>query len=423
MRLLWLCNLVPGAIRQAVDGKIGSGLWMDHVLSDLRQDPSLEICVLCRGDREEAGAVDSKLRYLLFPEPQPHVYYPALETLFAQQVHFFQPDVIHIWGTEYGHTLSLLRVCQAQGLLDCTAVSIQGLCGIYARHYAEGVPYSVQRSSTLRDFLRRDNILEQQKKYALRGELEAQALGLARHVLGRTHWDLACTELLAPQAEYHLCRETLREPFYEGAWQYAACQKHRIFAPSMEVPLKGFHYLLEAFCQVLKKYPDATLAVPGSSFLGLTGKQAMRQQTYHAYLAKYVSSHGLEGKITFLGRLSPEEMKQAYLSSNVFCLPSTIENSPNSLGEAMLLGVPCVAADVGGVSSMLENEKEGLIYQSSAPYVLAHDILRIFDEGAAAARFGAAAAARARLTHDPHANREQLLAIYASLSRNQEGSA
>ena len=58
----------------------------------------------------------------------------------------------------------------------------------------------------------------------------------------------------------------------------------------------------------------------------------------------------MEDKIEFLGRLSAEGMKQAYLDANVFVMPSTIENSPNSLGEAMLLGVPCVAADVGGVA-------------------------------------------------------------------------
>ncbi len=61
----------------------------------------------------------------------------------------------------------------------------------------------------------------------------------------------------------------------------------------------------------------------------------------------------MRSKIHFLGSLDAEKMKQAYLDANVFVLPSTIENSPNSLGEAMLLGVPCVAADVGGVTDLL----------------------------------------------------------------------
>ena len=51
MRLLWLCNVIPGAIRQAMGNPGGSGLWMDHVLSDLRRDPGLEIRILCRGGK------------------------------------------------------------------------------------------------------------------------------------------------------------------------------------------------------------------------------------------------------------------------------------------------------------------------------------------------------------------------------------
>lgn len=423
MRLMWLCNLIPGAIRQTVEGVGGSGLWMDHVLSGLRRDPSLELTILCRGDQAAKGSVDERLHYLVFQEPVPHRYETGLEALFQDALRSARPDVVHIWGTEYGHTLAMLKVCQKEGLLDHTAVSIQGLCGIYARHYAEGVPYKIQCGHSFRDLVRRDNILEQQHKYVLRGELEAQALGLARHVLGRTHWDKACMELLAPQAEYHLCRETLREPFYEGAWRYAACQKHRIFAPSLEVPLKGFHYLLEAFCQVLKQYPDATLAVPGASFLTQEPREALHQQTYHAYLADFARANHLEDKLLFLGRLSPEEMKAGFLSCNVFVLPSTIENSPNSLGEAMLLGVPCVASDVGGVTSMLEHEKEGLVYQSSAPYVLAHNIARMFALEEEAAKFGAAAAKRARRTHDPKENMDTLLSIYRTLCKPQEAQA
>ena len=41
---------------------------------------------------------------------------------------------------------------------------------------------------------------------------------------------------------------------------------------------------------------------------------------------------------------------------NIFCLPSRTEGFPNILGEAMLLGVPCVATNVGDVSILGGNE-------------------------------------------------------------------
>ena len=113
-------------------------------------------------------------------------------------------------------------------------------------------------------------------------------------------------------------------------------------------------------------------------------------------------------------------MKQAFLSANVFVLPSVMENSPNILGEAMLLGLPCIAADVGGVSSMLHAPEEGLLYQSSAPYVLAQDICQIFAMKAEAAVMGAAAQARAQKNHAPETNLRSLLTIYATLAAHKE---
>ena len=108
-------------------------------------------------------------------------------------------------------------------------------------------------------------------------------------------------------------------------------------------------------------------------------------------------------------------MKQNYLEANVFVLPSTIENSPNSLGEAMLLGVPSVAADVGGVTTMMVHEKEGYVYPSSAPYMLADYIQQVFAMEKEAEALGAAAKAHARKTHDPETNLNTLLSIYESL--------
>ena len=158
MRLLWLCNLLPGAIRQAVTGTEGSGLWMDQTLAGLRREEDLELRLLCRGDKPAAGTAARNLSYYIFPEPTVYRYQQDLEQQFTDQLRAYQPDVIHIWGTEYGHTLAMLRVCHRLGLLDRTVVSIQGLCSVYARHYAEGIPASVYWSTTLRDLLRLDNI-------------------------------------------------------------------------------------------------------------------------------------------------------------------------------------------------------------------------------------------------------------------------
>ena len=111
-------------------------------------------------------------------------------------------------------------------------------------------------------------------------------------------------------------------------------------------------------------------------------------------------------------------MKQAYLSSNVFTLASTIENSPNALGEAMLLGVPCVAADVGGVADLM-GEGEGILCKPVSPESLAEGICCVFSMEEKAAEMGLAARSHAQKTHDPEMNLNTLLAIYRQLSQQE----
>ena len=413
MKLLWLCNLVPGRVRQAMGGSAsGCGLWVDSVLDGLMALDGMEVRVLCPGDGR-GGDVNESCSYGTFSEGLPYVYLPALEKQFREELEHYRPDVIHIWGTEYGHTLAMVNAAEQAGRLDSLVVSIQGLCSVLAGHYLEGVPERVQRGCSFRDFVRRDNLKHQQEKFARRGALEQEALRKVRHVIGRTDWDFACTRQLNPDVRYHFCNETLRKPFYEGQWRYDRCQKHRIFASSFLYPLKGFHYLLQAMGQIVKTYPDVTLAVPGESFFTAS---RLRRTNYQKYLADLARQNGLEDRIQFLGALSAEEMKQAYLSANVFVLPSTVENSPNSLGEAMLLGVPCVASLVGGVANLLTAGEEGFVYQSTAPYMLAHYVNQVFAMETGAAALGTAARVHARKTHDPEKNLGDLLEIYQKLS-------
>ena len=154
------------------------------------------------------------------------------------------------------------------------------------------------------------------------------------------------------------------------------------------------------------------LAVPGSSVFQ---SNPIRENAYQRYLKQLIRTLCLENSIEFLGSLDADGMKLAFLNANVFAMPSTIENSPNVLGEAMLLGVPCVAADVGGVTTMMTHETEGFVYQSTAPYMLAHYICKVFAMEDAAADMGQAARAHAMRTHDPEKNLQDLLTIYQSL--------
>ena len=410
MRILWLCNMVPGRVL----GDHGRGLWMDHVLDGLLRC-GITMHVLGRSSKASAGVPEDGLSYLAFEEKVAYRYYPALEQVFRRELEKFQPDVVHIWGTEFGHTLAMMKACQSLGMLDRTVISIQGLCAFVPRHHNEGFPDGIIHRYSIRDLIRRDNLAQQANSYAKRGKLELEALAMARHVIGRTEWDRACTQQVSPDAQYHFCNETMRENFYSGSWNYDSCCKYRIFAPNWLDPSKGFHYLLEAFPEILRSYPDATIWVTGKSCYPDTWKDRIRLRAHHKYLIHLIDKHGLKDKIYFTGSLSADEMKQAFLNSNVYVLPSSIENSPNTVCESMLLGVPCVSAAVGGLMHMLRHGEEGFLYQSTAPYMLSYYVKRVFAMGKEAEKLGLAAQKHARKTHDSENNLNMLIAIYKTI--------
>lgn len=416
MKLLILCNMIPGCVRVAMgQNDSGAGLWLDHVLSDLMKKSEMNLFVLCRGNKKTSGRISDRFAYSIFEEAKPQRYYPELEAQFVDVLESFCPDVIHAWGTEYGHTLALVNAAEKSGVLDRVVISIQGLCSFVEQHHNEGIPYHVIHSFTLRDLLRRDNLYEMGKTYTKRGKLEVEALKKAHNVIGRTEWDRAASMQINPKLNYFHCNETMRPDFYSGSWKYADCTKHRIFAPGWWDPSKGFHHLLRAMPEILKEYPDATITVPGTSYFPTSLKQRLRTRAYDKYLAHLTKQLGLCDKIRFLGKLSAENMKAAFLDANVFVMPSNIENSPNTVCESMLLGVPCVSSLVGGILKMMIHGKEGFVYQPSAEYMLAFYVKEIFRKGESAQTIGHAASCHALQTHDPKINLEMLVSVYQSV--------
>jgi glycosyltransferase involved in cell wall biosynthesis len=114
-----------------------------------------------------------------------------------------------------------------------------------------------------------------------------------------------------------------------------------------------------------------------------------------------------------MGSLNEEQMCQRYLRSNVFVCPSAIENSPNSLGEAQLLGVPCIASYVGGSMDMMEGCEKNL-YRFEEVEVLAQKVCRVFSERREA---NVELQNKVRNRHDGKINSIKLLSIYNKLTK------
>ncbi len=122
-----------------------------------------------------------------------------------------------------------------------------------------------------------------------------------------------------------------------------------------------------------------------------------------------------------MGNLTEEEMCRQYLKAHVFVCPSAIENSPNSVGEAMLLGMPVVASYVGGTGDLLSDKIDGFLYPFDEPYMLAGYVDRIFSDDSEAAALGQTARLHAQKTHHVRDNYKMLMNIYRDIdSRNHQ---
>lgn len=76
--------------------------------------------------------------------------------------------------------------------------------------------------------------------------------------------------------------------------------------------------------------------------------------------------------VRIMGIASKEELIDALCSSTLYVHPSYIDNSPNSVCEAQILGVPVIATNVGGISSLVDDTKTGFLVPANDPYKTAY---------------------------------------------------
>ena len=405
MNVVWLCNIVmPKACEILKIKQSALGGWMTGLYKSVSEKNRLYIISPCAEVREIVSFCDNNVTFYVIPKRGSVENQNNFENIL-KNIDF---DVVHIWGTEYNHTLDMMKVCKKLGVLDKTVISIQGLCSVCAKHYCSGLPYKILHRYTIRDIMKKSNINKAKKRFEKNGDLEVEALKMSKHVIGRTDWDRACTEQINPDVNYHFCNETLRPTFYANRWNFEDCEKHSIFLSQGNNPIKGLHFMIEALLILKKTYPDVKLYVGGLNLVN----RGWKISYYGKYIRNLISKYDLQENIIFTDTLNEEQMCQRYLKSNVSVLSSVIENSPNSVGEAMLLGMPVVASDVGGVKNLLQHEAEGYIYPHDEPYMLAYYIKKIFEDSDSAKTMGEKARQKALKIHDREKNLLRLMEIY-----------
>lgn len=383
MKVLWLCNMVlPDFCNQFGFKKNVFGGWLSGMLMELGKINNIDIGLIFPIiDKKylKNGTLNKCKYYSIHSEMNSYQYIDYSDKMvdeFECILKDFNPDIIHIWGTEYPHSGAMLEACEKNGLVENVVINIQGLISICAMHYNTCITDEYKKIKT-KSY---KSIDEERNLFTERGKVEVETLKKSKHVIGRTEWDKACTTLINSKIKYHFCNEILREKFYEnyGQWSLERCEKKSIFISQASYPLKGLHIALDALRIVADEFPDVHLYIAGNDITSLDKNNEIKP--YGQYIKMLIEKFNLKNKVTFTGILNEDEMCKQYLNSNLFLSPSLIENSPNSIGEAMMLGVPIISSNVGGVNNFIEHRASGLLYQFDASYMLASYIKEIFED-------------------------------------------
>ena len=419
IKVLWVCAGATEEANKAMFNKGGkSSGWVEGMLDAIRNNDYLDIYYIfpCESINEIIAFINESVTYYAFPcKTKLYKYDSKLIHQYDEIVSRINPDVIHIWGSE---RIFVKPLIDKYGKENCV-IWIQGLVSIIEKHCMVGLPLNYFKYLTLKDIYRKNWFIAEQIKFYRRGIIEISMIQSVNHVIGRTTWDYACTKMINPNISYHSCNEILMPEFYDGKWDIMNIERHSIFISQASGPLKGLHFALAAFSEVLSLYPDAKLYVAGGDITDTsTIKKKLKLSGYGKYIKEIIKKNKLDEKVIFTGTLSVTQMKEQYLKSHVFVLPSTIENSSNSICEAKIMGVPIVASYVGGIMDLISNGCSGFLYQQDAPYMMAYYIKRIFDNDDLALRLSQNARSESLISQNKEKIVFNLLNIYKGIANN-----
>jgi glycosyltransferase involved in cell wall biosynthesis len=176
------------------------------------------------------------------------------------------------------------------------------------------------------------------------------------------------------------------------------------------------HQVLQALALLKDEFPNFRLRIAGNNIVAASNfGERLRRTGYGLYVASLIRQLALENRVEFTGLLSEEEMLHEYRQAHVYLCPSAIENSPNSLAEAQMVGVPVIASRSGGIPDMIDDNSSGIMYRFEEYEELAYHIRRVFLDDGLSLFLSKNAIAAAEARHDRTRLLSEMRKIYQDL--------
>lgn len=409
MKVLWFTNTPSMAENRVGQQPVGGG-WIKSLENELVKLKEVELGIAFYSNNKVDDFNQNNTKY--FPIAKGNSSFKLLKLYkrinsqiesekdvdkFLKIIKEFNPDLIHILGSEGPFGLIQKTIDNIP-----VVISIQGNLTVYKDKFFSGISkYDVKKYSSLKTrilFKTYNHYFKRFKKIVLREQI---ILKPTKYIIGRTDWDRRITRVLSPKSIYFHNDEILRDSFYNNKWNNKLNDETILFTTTGSNLYKGFETILKS-----AKHLD-NLGVKYKWYLaGITQNDQVVNYAVKSYKIK------ISKNIIFLGKINEKELINYLLKANIYIMASHIENSPNNLCEAMILGLPCIATDAGGTSSLLQNKKEGILIQDGDSWVLAGAILELMNDKDMAIKYGERARLRAMQRHNPNKIVNELLEIY-----------
>ena len=408
MKVLWFTTCPCGSIYRNGANPISGG-WIFSLEKELKKDKNIELNIAYFSQNENKpfsfDGVNyypirrTKMNNLLTRIRGRHSFKIIPECLSI--INEVSPDLIHIHGTEHSFPLII-------GHTDIpVVVSMQSILAPYADKYYSGIPQNIaNRYDSLKLKLL---YLGSKAMYRLTcnsAEDELIAFRKLRYIMGRTDWDFSISRLMAPLSKYYKCDEILRDEFYQNEWKLQKHKKMVLVTTMSDSIYKGLDVVYKT-AKILKDFNiDFEWKVIGQS----------KGSNYERITQKFTGISPDVVNVSLEGRKKPQQIIDILLKTDIFVQVSHIENSPNSLCEAMLIGMPIIASYVGGTKSLLLDGKEGVLVQEADCFSYASKIIELFGDKNKMCEYGVNARQKALIRHNKARIVQQVLLCYNEMT-------
>lgn len=182
-------------------------------------------------------------------------------------------------------------------------------------------------------------------------------------------------------------------------------------------PWKGQDTAIEALRLLCAEGVDAQLLLIGSAKF-VARSTRFDNEAYVAGLREQVARAGLQERVTWLGER--DDVPELVRALDVLLLPSSEEPFGRALIEAMALGVPVLATEVGGPPEIVRDGIEGYLLKPREPAAWAAAVRRIVESPERAAAMGLAGRERVRDAFTAERHAEAMLDVYERARAGRE---